>query len=65
VFDSRHDKFVRETGKNFWTGYKVTETLGTRYNVLDEACKEHDIAYSQIKALKERHKADSILIDNA
>jgi len=30
---------------------------------LDEACKEHDIAHSQNKALSERHKADSILID--
>jgi len=32
---------------------------------LDEACKEHDIAYSQNKALSERHRADSILIDKA
>jgi len=34
-------------------------------NPLDEACKEHDIAYSQNKALSERHRADSILIDKA
>jgi len=34
-------------------------------NSLDEACKEHDIAYSQNKALSERHRADSILIDKA
>jgi len=32
---------------------------------LDEACKENDIAYSQNKALSERHRADSILIDKA
>jgi len=34
-------------------------------NPLDEAYKEHDIAYSQNKALSERHTADSILIDKA
>jgi len=34
-------------------------------NPLDEACKEHEIAYSQNKALSERHRADSILIDKA
>jgi len=27
-------------------------------NPLDEACKEHDIAYSQNKALSEQHRAD-------
>jgi len=27
--------------------------------------KEHDIAYSQIKPLSERHRADSMLIDKA
>lgn len=34
-------------------------------NGLDEACREHDIAYSNSKDLGERHKADSILIDRA
>jgi len=34
-------------------------------NPLDEACIEHDIAYSQNKALGERHRADSILVDKA
>jgi len=34
-------------------------------NPLDEACKEHDIAYSQNKALSKRHRADSILINKA
>lgn len=30
-------------------------------NPLDEACKVHDITYSQTKNLSERHKADKIL----
>lgn len=30
-------------------------------NKLDEACREHDIAYSQNKSLDERHKADKLL----
>jgi len=34
-------------------------------NPLDEACKEHDIAYSQNKALSDRYRADSIFIDKA
>lgn len=34
-------------------------------NPLDAACKEHDIAYSKNKDLKERHKADQILEDRA
>lgn len=34
-------------------------------NQLDEACKEHDIAYSQSDNLSERHKADKILADKA
>lgn len=33
-------------------------------NPLDEACKEHDIAYSLNKDLNERHKAD-LLLQNA
>jgi len=34
-------------------------------NPLVETCKKHDIAYSQNKALSDRHRADSILIDKA
>lgn len=34
-------------------------------NDLDRACKSHDIAYSQNKDLKERHKADKILEEAA
>ena len=34
-------------------------------NELDEACKEHDIAYSKEKDLEHRHKADRILADKA
>lgn len=34
-------------------------------NKLDAAAKEHDIAYSKNKELKERHKADKILEDKA
>lgn len=34
-------------------------------NSLDQACKEHDIAYSQNKNLSERHEADKILGDKA
>lgn len=34
-------------------------------NPLDEACKEHDIAYSQSKDLTNRHKADEILENRA
>lgn len=34
-------------------------------NRLDQACKEHDIAYSQHKDINSRHKADKILIDKA
>lgn len=34
-------------------------------NKLDEACREHDIAYSQQKDLKERHEADKILAHKA
>lgn len=30
-------------------------------NPLDEACKEHDLAYSHFNDLKNRHKADSVL----
>lgn len=34
-------------------------------NKLDEACKQHDIAYDQSKDLKDRHLADSVLIKEA
>lgn len=34
-------------------------------NELDRSCKEHDIAYSRTKDLKERHKADEILENKA
>lgn len=34
-------------------------------NSLDEACKDHDIAYSQSNNLIERHKADQILQEKA
>lgn len=34
-------------------------------NQLDEACKQHDIAYSQYKDLADRHKADTLLAEGA
>lgn len=34
-------------------------------NPLDEACKEHDIAYSKSNELADRHKADKILAEKA
>jgi hypothetical protein len=34
-------------------------------NKLDEACKEHDIAYNNHEDLKERHKADIVLLGKA
>lgn len=34
-------------------------------NPLDEACKEHDLAYNKHKDLKSRHTADRILADKA
>lgn len=34
-------------------------------NPLDEACKQHDIAYLKNENLQERHKADKILINTA
>ncbi|KYN05740.1 hypothetical protein ALC62_03326 [Cyphomyrmex costatus] len=34
-------------------------------NPLDEACREHDIAYSQCKDLAKRHVADNILAEEA
>ncbi len=34
-------------------------------NSLDEACKTHDITYSQSKELFDRHQADKVLLKNA
>jgi len=34
-------------------------------NQLDEACRVHDIVYSQYKDLADRHKADAVLINKA
>ena len=34
-------------------------------NMLDEACKEHDIAYSERKDLSDRHEADKTLLKAA
>lgn len=34
-------------------------------NLLDSACKRHDIAYSQQKDLSARHKADKVLQEEA
>ena len=34
-------------------------------NKLDEACREHDIAYSKNQDLENRHKADNILLEKA
>ena len=34
-------------------------------NPLDAACKEHDIAYSQSKDIKDRHQADRVLSEKA
>lgn len=49
-------------------GTKLKERLerGERgINALDEACREHDIAYSLNKGLNERHRADSVLENKA
>lgn len=34
-------------------------------NLLDSACREHDIAYSQNKDIHSRHQADKVLIEKA
>lgn len=34
-------------------------------NKLDEACKEHDIAYNKFKDIENRHKADNVLYEKA
>lgn len=49
-------------------GTKLQERLarGDRgINLLDEACREHDISYSQHKDLAARHEADRILQERA
>ncbi|XP_073986139.1 uncharacterized protein [Rhodnius prolixus] len=49
-------------------GTKLQERLNRGdkgVNPLDEACKEHDIAYFKNKDLKSRHKADRILAEKA
>lgn len=49
-------------------GTKLKERLARNdqgVNKLDEACKEHDIAYSKSKDLSDRHLADKILGDKA
>ncbi|KAK4871911.1 hypothetical protein RN001_016035 [Aquatica leii] len=52
-------------GYNFCgPGTKLTKRLakGDRgINKLDEACKEHDIAYNNYKNIESRHKADDAL----
>lgn len=34
-------------------------------NLLDEACKQHDISYSQFQDIENRHKADKLLLQTA
>lgn len=49
-------------------GTKLSERLerGDKgVNMLDEACKEHDIAYSERKDLSDRHEADKTLLKAA
>jgi len=72
IFNCKHggglvDKLINKLpfeahipGYNFCgPGTKLQKRLeGT--NPLNEACKEHDIACSQNKALSKRHRADSI-----
>ncbi|KAK4873510.1 hypothetical protein RN001_015539 [Aquatica leii] len=56
-------------GYNFCgPGTKLTKRLakGDRgINKLDEACKEHDIAYNNYKNIESRHKADGLLLEKA
>jgi len=60
---------VHVPGYNFCgPGTKLKQRLerGDRgINQLDEACRVHDIAYSQYKDLADRHKADAVLINKA
>lgn len=49
-------------------GTKLEKRLArgdTGKNLLDQACKEHDIAYSQKKSVEDRRDADKILIEKA
>lgn len=49
-------------------GTKLEERLergDTGINLLDSACKDHDIAYSKEKELGKRHQADKVLIKKA
>lgn len=49
-------------------GTKLNKRLSRRdkgINPLDEACKEHDIAYSKYSHIKDRNKADQILAKKA
>lgn len=56
---------VHLPGYNFCgPGTKLEKRLSrgdSGINALDEACKEHDIVYSETNNLKERHKADKRL----
>lgn len=49
-------------------GTKLNERLArgdNGINLLDAACKDHDIAYSQLNDISERHRADKILAEKA
>lgn len=49
-------------------GTKLQERLArgdSGINILDQACKEHDISYSKNKNTPDRHKADRILTEKA
>lgn len=49
-------------------GSKLEERLARKeegINLLDQACRQHDIAYSQSKDLETRHKADRVLANKA
>lgn len=56
-------------GYNFCgPGTRLKERLArgdTGVNLLDEACREHDIAYNENKDLQSRHEADRILASKA
>lgn len=50
------------------SGTKLSERLARKevgINPLDDACKEHDIAYSKTNNLSERHEADKVLAERA
>lgn len=56
-------------GYNFCgPGTKLEKRLArgdTGINLLDQACKEHDIAYSKSNDIKSRHAADKLLVEKA